>query len=509
MLDIRPRRRRDSAVPVDLESSRPTAPHKAQPQTTTVDSSTTKLKKRRYEDRDQAHDIESLNLDFEFTKLSRRMAGMAEQQTDIQKPIVSVVTLDEPEEDPTELNEDELNEIEKIVEAGKRAAWLDCVEKESVPTKETVTPSATSTMGRRALGPSKFLFLFTPPRHYEGIGVSDVFTESTNSDPSNSPLKQAAIKANLSKERDLEKPEKSELPPPKMKAYREPNIMDIPLLDTELAAGTGRPSRRSRAGVNYALPNLRDKMRRDDKPGEPVKGEGKAYRRSTTGGRLKNKEDAEEFIIKKEDDGNCEGVENQWFDLPILPHATTMAVDVVEEPRKPKETGIGGLLGDISGREKDGEQGLPTSVMTHRKRRASNLHHGALMDLGHNGTEGRSQIAVPVGPGRKTVSFDPASTNGGREAQLRNRTEGTSMRRKGSVHSHLPPSSSQVDVVGEASLALNEIVRGSRRITLGGAGKGIRHVKSINNMGGEETGVEDNIPTIALGMASRRRSMVL
>lgn len=62
------------------------------------------------------------------------------------------------------MNEEKLTEIEKIVEAGRRAVRLDSVEpKELNSTRETATSSAAPTTSRRALGPSKLLYLFTHP----------------------------------------------------------------------------------------------------------------------------------------------------------------------------------------------------------------------------------------------------------------------------------------------------------------------------------------------------------
>lgn len=494
-----------------MEASR-LAPPKVQPQTTTDSANgPTKPKKRRYEDRDQTQDAEpNLNLDFKFTKFSQRITDTAKQSMEVETPPVALLMLDEPEEETVAVNE-ELNEIEKIVEAGRRAIRLDPVEsKDFASLRETVTSSAAPTMGRRALGPSKFFYLFTPPRRHKGLDLSDAFAESTNLDPSNSPLKQATARSNFPREEDFEKLEKPESnAPPKIKAY-DSKIRDIDIAPTDTDTGTGRPSRRTKASVNYALPNLRDKMRRDDRPGEP-KGEGKTSRRATSGGRLRNKGSVEELVIKQEEFDGIEGiVGKQWFDLPVLPHAT-LAVDAGEEPRKIKDTGIGGLLERKPSRENDLEQSLPASVMTHRKRRSSNLHQSSLTDLLHDGTNGRanmSQIAVPTESRRKTVSFDPLGTAGD-EGQSRNRHEGTTLKRKQTVHSHLPPSSTHVDV-GEASATLNEVVRGSRRITLGGAAKGVRSAKSNSNLvGNDETEIEDNRPANGLGMASRRRSMML
>lgn len=283
--------------------------------------------------------------------------------------------------------------------------------------------------------------------------------------------------------------------------------IDIPPPDSD--ANAGRPSRRARTSVNYALPNLRDKMRRDDKTGEPLKSEGKTSRRATTGGRLRNKDSAEALVTKQIEFDEVEGiVGKQWPDLLTLPH-TTLAANAGEEPRKIKETGMGEPLERKLSRENDMERGgLPMSVMTHRKRRSSNLHQGPLMDLTHGGTNGSMlQITNTNESRRKTVSFDPSST-GGEGSQPRNRTEGTSLKRKQMTQSHLPPSS--VVDVGEASAALSEAVRSSRRITLGGATKGVRGARSHNNLAGnDETEVEDDRPTSAMGMASRRRSMML
>lgn len=415
-------------------------------------------------------------------------------------PPVALVIIDDSEEEIA-MDEGELTGIEKIVEAGRRAVRLDSIEqKEFISTREAVTLGAAPMVGRRALGPSKFLYLFNS----HTAGLSNIFAESTNSDPSNSPLKQATIKTTLPKDRVLEKPEKPEFNgPPKMKSFdSKVRDMDIPPSDPD--AGTGRPSRRARTSINYALPSLRDKMRREDKSGEPLKSEGKTSRRATSGGRLRNKDSAEELVIKQGEFDEVVG--KQWSDLLTLPH-TTLAVDAGVESRKIKETRMGGLQEKKPSRENDIEQGgLPASVMTHRKRKSSNLHQGPLTDLVPGGTNG--SIAMPNESRRKTVSFDPSST-GGEGNQSRNRTEGIILKRKQTAHSHLPPSS-VVDAIGEALAASNESVRGARRITLGGAAKGIRGARSHSNLvGSDETEVEDDRPISAVGMSSRRRSMML
>ncbi|KAI5840680.1 hypothetical protein DFP73DRAFT_171277 [Morchella snyderi] len=471
MLEIRSKRRRDSTRPTEAEATKSTATSRNQ---LMVDTPSEKPKKRRFEDRDLAQDIEPpLSLDFKFTRHPQRTADVPKIRAETQKPTVSVSNVSELDHDIPMKEVDEMYEVEKIVDTGKRAVKMENVEKKDpVPTRETVTLGATPAIGRRALGP-----------------------KSTNSDPFNSPQKYTKI--SLTKEKDLEKPEKTELPPQKIKTYRDSNT-EPPSADME-TGGTGRPSRRSKANnVNYALPNLRDKMRREDKPGETGKSEGRTARRSTAG-RLKNKDSSEELMVKK--DVFAEGEDifgNQW--LAPLPQPTTSTVDAVEEPRKSRETGIGGLLDKRSGRD-NGEMELPESVMTYRKRRASNLHQGTLMDLENDAMSGRFQSTAPTESRRKTVSFDPESTHGGEEGQSRNR-ESSSSRRRSGTHSNLALSSSQVELAGD------EVVRSSRRTSLGNSTKGVRSAKSTNNMGNEAE-FDNNHPVMTAGTSSRRRSMML
>lgn len=281
--------------------------------------------------------------------------------------------------------------------------------------------------------------------------------------------------------------------------------MDVPVPDTD--AGVGRPSRRARISVNYALPNLRDKMRRDDKTGELPKAEGKTSRRATSGGRQSNKDIVEELSIKQGMFDEVGGI----FETPdlLIPSHSTLAVNVEEEPRKMEEKVIGRVPESKPSQDKSLERGgLPPSVMTHRKRRSSNLHQGLFMDLAVGGTNGTtSQTAIPNEPRRKTVSFDPSST-GGEGIQSRNRNEVTLSKRKPMAHTHVLPCS--VNVVGEASVAPNEVIRSTRRITLGSASKGIRGVRSHSNVAGnDEPEMDDERPTSATAIANRRRSMML
>lgn len=311
----------------------------------------------------------------------------------------------------------------------------------------------------------------------------------------------------IQKARNLEKPENPEFNgPPKMKAFDwTVNEMDVPPPDTDL--GVGRLSRRARNSVNYALPNLRDKMRRDDKSGDPPKGEGKTRRRATSGGRQGNKDTPEELSIKPSMFDEIGGIfENS--NLLIPPHST-LPVNMGEEPRKIEKKERSRVPEGKPIWDKNMELGgLPPSVMTHRRRRSSNLHQGLLMDVVHGGTnENTSQSAIPNESRRKTVSFDSSSTVG-EGIQPRNRTDVSSSKRKPMAHNHVLPCSD--DVVEEASVPLKEVIRSSRRITLGSAAKGIRGVGSHCNLaGGDEPEMDDERPTCVTAMTSRRRSMML
>lgn len=280
--------------------------------------------------------------------------------------------------------------------------------------------------------------------------------------------------------------------------------MDVPPPDTD--ASVGRPSRRARISVNYALPNLRDKMRRDDKTGEPSKGERKPSRRATSGGRQSNKDTIEELSIKQGTFDEVGGI----FETPdlLIARHSTLAVNMGEGSRKMEEGGVGRVPESKPSRDNNMERGgLPPSVMTHRKRRSSNLHQGLLMDVVLGGTDSNiSQTTIPTESRRKTVSFDPSS-NSGEGIQSRNRAEVTSSKRKPMAHSNGLPCA--VDVVGEAFEALNEVIRSTRRITPGNAAKGIRGVRSHSNVASDELEMDDGRPTSATAMASRRRSMML
>lgn len=112
----------------------------------------TKMKKRTFEDSNQAQDIEhALNPDFDFA------TNVGNQSFEIQPPLVTLVIIDDSEGgETTAIDDIQLTGIEKIVEAGRRAVRLD-----PVGSGDTMASGAAPTMGRRALGPSEFLHLFT------------------------------------------------------------------------------------------------------------------------------------------------------------------------------------------------------------------------------------------------------------------------------------------------------------------------------------------------------------
>lgn len=158
MLEIRSKRRRDSTRPTEVEATKSTATSRNQ---LMVDTPSEKPKKRRFEDRDQAQDIEPpLSLDFKFTRHPQRTADVPKIRAETQKPTVSMSNVSEIDHDIPMKEVDEMYEVEKIVDTGKRAVKIEIVEKKDpVPTRETVTLGATPAIGRRALGPSKFTFL--------------------------------------------------------------------------------------------------------------------------------------------------------------------------------------------------------------------------------------------------------------------------------------------------------------------------------------------------------------
>ena len=140
-----------------------------------------------------------------------------------------------------------------------------------------------------------------------------------------------------------------------------------PPLDISFKGETSRPSRRSRAAVSYAEPNLRDKMRRPTKElFDAVAGEGKYARRSSQAGPLDR--------VKRESDAS-----ESWRTVPT-PRAPAQPGDP-----EPEATPASPLASKSSS-----PQELPDSVATERRRRPPSAAHKASHDGGGGGGGGGS-----------------------------------------------------------------------------------------------------------------------
>ncbi|KAL5628306.1 hypothetical protein BROUX41_003054 [Berkeleyomyces rouxiae] len=126
---------------------------------------------------------------------------------------------------------------------------------------------------------------------------------------------------------------------------------------------TSRPSRRARASVSYAEPNLRDKMRRPTKElFDAVAGEGKYMRRSSS-----SKQDVMPEVVPK-------------------PRASIEAIDVVETNNS--QVSDISTITDTTNAEED--EFLPSSVVTDRRKRRSSV----AVDSANNA--GKTALAKPV-----------------------------------------------------------------------------------------------------------------
>ncbi|RPA91263.1 hypothetical protein L873DRAFT_1819745 [Choiromyces venosus 120613-1] len=499
LLDTRPRRRRDSAMALDLGVfNKPAVPSKAQQPAPSSENTISKASKRKFEREAEAVMELVADMEFKFSRISERPIEVVRSTGEVENA-GTTETLENAEEDQVPEEQHKAKEEEapsKIVrlvlnpDARRRKEASVSVDEEYAP---PMAP-AISTSSRRALGP-----------------------KSTNSDPTNSPLKQANIASALAKdEKNHDKLQKVDLnPPPPMKAYRSSHTHDTDPHPPDAEPTNVRASRRAKSGVNYALPNLRDKMRRDDKAAEAARGEGRAQKRSSAG-RSRSKESIveSEFVVKREDPEDADD-EDQWLNLPPMPPPTQTSRSE-EDLRKQKEIGIGGLLErkpskERERREKELESGLPPSVISQRKRRTSSLH----CPVGNMGPEGdgggRPRAVSGHGEGRrKTVTTegpDPSI-----DCNHRVLIDASTGRRK--VYSHLPPSSTNV----EDDDGGFEGVRGSRRVTLGGGLVGsegartVRGIKSSGHLMNEDAGDDDERRRLGPpgpGIGARRRSMML
>ncbi|KAI1418166.1 hypothetical protein F5Y13DRAFT_184680 [Hypoxylon sp. FL1857] len=129
-----------------------------------------------------------------------------------------------------------------------------------------------------------------------------------------------------------------------------------PPADISSRGDTSRGSRRARAAVSYAEPNLRDKMRRPTKQlFDAVAGEGKHIRRTSQSKK-------EDFPSSGPSSGvKSEGKSKSWKDLPPSHSISTPSPDVTASPLARKGSRIAPT------------DDLPTNVVMDRKKRNSTI----------------------------------------------------------------------------------------------------------------------------------------
>ncbi|OTA96745.1 hypothetical protein M434DRAFT_27617 [Hypoxylon sp. CO27-5] len=150
-----------------------------------------------------------------------------------------------------------------------------------------------------------------------------------------------------------------------------------PPTDISSRGETSRGSRRARAAVSYAEPNLRDKMRRPTKQlFDAVAGEGKHIRRTSQSKK-------EEFPSGPSSVVKSEGKPKAWKDLPPAHNTPTPNPDVMASPLAQK------------GSRMSPSDDLPTSVVMDRKKRNSTIAiatQGAASDLESSSASSGSTI---------------------------------------------------------------------------------------------------------------------
>ncbi|KAI1093812.1 hypothetical protein F5B19DRAFT_482599 [Rostrohypoxylon terebratum] len=191
-----------------------------------------------------------------------------------------------------------------------------------------------------------------PPQSPEPLTVMNVEVETTETET-------------LSAEPDLAIPDTPE-PTPKDDVRYTPPPSDI-----SSRGETSRGSRRARAAVSYAEPNLRDKMRRPSKQLlDAVSGEGKNIRRTS------QSSSGPSSVIKSEERPGS------WKDLPSA-HSARSTPDVMASPLAQK------------GSRNSSTDDLTTSIAVNRKTRnpqggANDLESSTLLG-GSNGTKSGSR----------------------------------------------------------------------------------------------------------------------
>ncbi|KAI1447490.1 hypothetical protein F5Y02DRAFT_416043 [Annulohypoxylon stygium] len=216
--------------------------------------------------------------------------------------------------------------------------------------KKTTKPSGVEEIAKDNLKAKKTSSLVEvpPPQSPEPLTVMNVEIKTTETET-------------LSAEPDLAIPDTPE-PTPKDDVRYTPPPSDI-----SSRGETSRGSRRARAAVSYAEPNLRDKMRRPSKQLlDAVSGEGKNIRRTS------QSSSGPSSVIKSEERPGS------WKDLPSA-HSARSTPDVMASPLAQK------------GSRNPSTDDLTTSVVVNRKTRnpqggASDVESSALLG-GSNGTK--------------------------------------------------------------------------------------------------------------------------
>jgi Shugoshin C terminus len=296
-----------------------------------------------------------------------------------------------------------------------------------------------------------------------------------------------------------------------------------------------RATRRPRASVNYAEPNLRDKMRRPTKElVDAVTGEGKGHRMS--GVKMEGNRSADEsssndknqirtVVIKRERD---DGSDQSWKKLPpsSLDKEPSTLLDHAYKTVKARENQDGSPLNSKSGTNTQGE--LPNSIITQRRRRTSTVHQGdggftgeqsasaaALSEMrkktGERGTDTAIQNAVEKLQALDIYDFKGSSSPTAGDSAAESSTSRTSHRR-----------STEDDSVSDTdALSRNgSSRRGGRRQTLvgntqvaGDPNGSVRTTRSVANLDGSKGNMEGCVEGGGAGIggrtAGRRRSMML
>ncbi|KAI9771261.1 MAG: hypothetical protein M1840_002231 [Geoglossum simile] len=301
-----------------------------------------------------------------------------------------------------------------------------------------------------------------------------------------------------------------------------------------------RATRRPRVSVNYAEPNLRDKMRRPTKElVDAVTGEGKGHRmsgvkkegnRSADEGSSNDKNQIRTVVIKRERD---DGSDQSWKSLQpssLDSKGPSTLLGLAYKTVKAREGQDGSPLNSKGGANTQSE--LPNSIITQRRRRTSTTHQG---NGGFTGEQSASAAALlemrkrsgEIGDRRKDTAIQNAmeklqaldiydfrgssSPTAGDSA-----TESSTSR----TSHHRSPEDDGVSGTDAISGSRSSRRGGGRRQTLventqvaGDTNGGARTTRSVASLGGLKGNVEGCVEGGGAGTggraAGRRRSMVL